>query len=322
MKTIFLFPGYGAQFVGMGKELYDEFRIVQEYFEEASNCLGHNFVKLCFAASDVELGRMDQAYPSLFLVSCAIAHLLKDQGVYPDCVAGFNIGEYAAIYTAKGFTFPDGLYLISKYVTFYQQAFEQRAVSGLQISGLSLKMVKGLCEAVSDATDVVYVAASLQAQVHVVMGHSDAVDRLRKAAREKDAESVQEIGAEFGLHSSLMDDVIAQYKIYMEKVDFKDLEVPLLANVDAQPITVGADVKETVINQVTKPIQWHKILAAVEEYDLVVQVGPGTEMRDMVLALYPDKKVVAVNTKADIQELRQIINQPVDQQKGIEDADI
>ncbi|HEV2601908.1 MAG TPA: acyltransferase domain-containing protein [Candidatus Babeliales bacterium] len=322
MKTIFLFPGYGAQFVGMGKELYDEFRIVQEYFEEASNCIGHNFVKLCFAASDVELGRMDQAYPSLFLVSCAIAHLLKDQEIYPDCVAGYNIGEYAAIYTAKGFTFPDGLYLISKYVSFYQQAFQQGAVSGLRISGLSLKMVKGLCELASDDVHAVYVAASLSPQVHVVMGHADAVDRVRKAAGEKDAESMQEVGAEFGLHSSLMEQVVAQYKIYMEKVDFKDLEVPLLANVDAKPITLGADVKETVINQTILPIQWHKILAAVQEYDLVVQVGPGTEIRDMVLALYPDKKVVAVNTKADIQELKQIINQPMDQQKGIDDANI
>src|SRR5579872_2129839 len=100
MKIALLFPGYGSQFVGMGKELYDEHRIVQEYFEEASNCLNINFVKLCFASSDAELRKAENAYTALFLVSSAIAALLQQYGVTPHAVAGYNIGQLSAVHVA------------------------------------------------------------------------------------------------------------------------------------------------------------------------------------------------------------------------------
>src|SRR5206468_1601039 len=108
---------YGSQFVGMGKDLYDQSRIMQEYFEEASNCLNINFVKLCFASSDAELARAEHAYPALFLVSCALHALIKEQGVQANIVAGYNQGEFSAVYAAGGINFPDGLYLLSKYAS-------------------------------------------------------------------------------------------------------------------------------------------------------------------------------------------------------------
>src|SRR3984957_20471227 len=110
MKIAFLFPGYGSQFVGMGKELYDESRIIQEYFEEASNCLNINFVKLCFASSDAELGKVTNAYGSLFLTRSAIAALLNEQRTVPDVVAWHALGELSAICSMHGISLPDGLY--------------------------------------------------------------------------------------------------------------------------------------------------------------------------------------------------------------------
>src|SRR5579859_6426456 len=99
MKIATLFPGYGSQYVGMGKELYDESRIMQEYFEEASNCLNINFVKLCFASSDAEISRIDNALLTNFLVGSALFALLKDLGFKTDVLVGHNAGEYAAIYS-------------------------------------------------------------------------------------------------------------------------------------------------------------------------------------------------------------------------------
>src|SRR5262245_26836049 len=121
MKIALLFPGYGSQFVGMGKELYDEYRIVQEYFEEASNCLNVNFVKLCFASSDVELGKMVNAYTSLFLIGASVYAVLKESGIEVDIVAGYNNGENAALFAAHCFSLPDGLYLLNKFCSFYQE---------------------------------------------------------------------------------------------------------------------------------------------------------------------------------------------------------
>ena len=147
MKIGMLFPGYGSQFVGMGKELYDESRVMQEYFEEASNCLNMNFVKLCFASSDTEIGRMEHAYPLLFLMSSSIAALLKQEGIQPDIVLGYNTGEYAAIHTAGGFSFPDGLYLLSKYHALYQELLATIEVAGMRVTGLSSSELEALCTA-------------------------------------------------------------------------------------------------------------------------------------------------------------------------------
>ena len=105
MNIALLFPGYGSQYVGMAKDLYDESRTIQEYFEEAGNCLPINFVKLCFASSDTELSRMEHAYSATFLVSCAIHALLKEEGIKADVVAGYNLGEYTALYAATALVF-------------------------------------------------------------------------------------------------------------------------------------------------------------------------------------------------------------------------
>src|SRR5438045_2310441 len=163
MKIGILFPGYGSQFVGMGKELYDESRIMQEYFEEAANCLNVNFVKLCFASSDAELAKMENAYPATFLVSCAIYALLKEEGILlhhggvnpellrregqvtADIVAGYNLGEYAALHAAGGISFPDGLYLLNKYAHFYEQALPALDVGILQITGISTRTLEKAC---------------------------------------------------------------------------------------------------------------------------------------------------------------------------------
>ena len=114
MRTALLFPGHGAQRVGMVKEFYNNSRAVQELFEQASHCLDINFIRLCFASSDAELSRVENAFPALFLMQCAVVKYLQEQGVSYDAVAGCDVGSYAAAYAAGSLTLPDGLYLLSK----------------------------------------------------------------------------------------------------------------------------------------------------------------------------------------------------------------
>jgi [acyl-carrier-protein] S-malonyltransferase len=232
------------------------------------------------------------------------------------------VGEYAAIHTAHGLTFPDGLYLLSKYVTFYQELFAQGTLAGLRIKGLAHERILQICEQESTVESSVYVAAHEQEETFVVMGHTQVVDRMRVLLKELGAVSIESVPMEFGVYSALMDPMSGQYKMYMEKVDFKDLEVPLYANVDAQSVTLGREVKERVLNQLTHEIEWYDILKKVDEYDCVVQIGPGNEIQKMVHALYPDKKCVAINTKTDIKTLKQIINPSLDNQEEKKDANI
>src|ERR1700733_12339066 len=196
MKIALLFPGYGSQFVGMGKDLYDEYRIVQEYFEEASNCLNNNFVKLCFASSDSELGKMVNAYTALFLLGCSTYAVLKENGIEPDVVTGYNDGESAALFAAGCFSLPDGLYLLSKMCSFYQEHIDAMDVDAIRITNVSTKQIEDACERVSGAEGKAFIAIYNSPTDHIVAGNRNQLSEIKDSI---DAPgTVEYIGAEGG----------------------------------------------------------------------------------------------------------------------------
>src|SRR5579863_1457205 len=179
MKIALLFPGYGSQYVGMGKELYDEYRIVQEYFEEASTILDINFVKLCFASSDAELSKFLNAYTSLFLVGCSVSALLKELGITPAVVAGYNNGEYAALFAGGCFSLPDGLYLLNKFASFYQEFLDTVSVDVMQVKGVTTKRLETICAQVSNKEEKIAIALYNGPTDHCVAGSVDQLDQVR-----------------------------------------------------------------------------------------------------------------------------------------------
>jgi [acyl-carrier-protein] S-malonyltransferase len=313
MKIGMLFPGYGSQYVGMAKELYDESRLVQEYFEEASNCLNTNFVKLCFASSENELARMDAAYTALFLVSGSIHALLKQEGIVPSIVAGYNLGEYSAIFAAGGFTFPDGLYLLNKYASFYQEELVGKEVAILQVSGVSTTALEDLCFKANHDDMSASIAIYKSPTEHVISGKADAVEQVRSWVYDHYADArLESLGLEVGLHSPLMEPVVEKLTIYLEKVDFKDLSVPLLSGVDAQVIEKAEEVKYHVINHLNHPSVWSQVMTRLADCDVLIEVGPGSKLSDMAKLLYPGKSIIAINKRSDIDVLNKIL-QPTTQ---------
>ena len=306
MKIGMLFPGYGSQFVGMAKDLYDESRLMQEYFEEASNCLNSNFVKLCFASSDAELGRPENAYPALFLVSTSLAALLKQEGIEPHVVAGHSIGEFAAMHHAGGLSFPDGLYVLSKYAGLYQDFLSQTAMSGMQVTGLDSVQIAQLCKQASDTDHSVSVAVVSSPTSFCVMGHAPAVDALRVLLADHPA-TLEDMPVELGLHSPLMDSVVAHLGLYLEKVDFKPMAIPLIASTDARSIAHGDEGRAAVIKHVHAQLAWYDTLMQFADCDILVEVGPGLSLREPIAQLFPDKLYRAINKRSDIDELKALV---------------
>jgi len=308
MKIAFLFPGYGSQFVGMAKELYDEYRVVQEYFEEAANCLKGNFVKLCFASSDAELGRLENAYVALFLVSNAIAQLLKEKGIVPDAVAGRDQGEYAAFCFAGGMSFPDGLYLLAKYASIYAEALNKMDAQLEKVEGVDRQTLERICDEVRGADGGgPFMAVYAEPTTHIVAGNNAAIARLRVVVEKIEGATLSGVDPEMGMHSPLMDEVYAAFKPYMAKVDCKDLTIPFICHPDKCCVRSCDDVKECIGSHMTSPVYWAQTRNDLMDYDLIVQIGPGTELGEALKKSYPDKTVMMINTKADVEALEALV---------------
>lgn len=305
MKIGILFPGYGSQFVGMSKELYDNSRLVQEYFEEASICLGINFVKLCFASSDSELAKIDNAYPALFLVSSAVAALVKENGIKIDCVAGHGIGEHGALYTAGGLSFPDALYLIKKLAHFYSNIREELDAKSVTIDGISAKKLDLICKENSTAECCAQIAIYENKHAYQVTGHTEAVNAVIESVEDSSSATVEEIDSIEGFHSPLLNDLAAQLKIYLTKIDFKDLQIPLITSTDGKEVLKAKKAQDAIMRQIVKPVYWSNVLKQFASVDLIIVPAPSKHLVSEVKSYYPDKTVIGIDTLADIDILKQ-----------------
>lgn len=303
MKKALIFPGYMDQYIGMGKDLYDEYRIVQEYFEEALNCTNINFVKLCFASSASELSRIHNAYMSLFLLGYSVFGLLKEANIVPDLVAGYNNGEIAALSAAGCFSLPDGLYLLAKYSALYQEALETLDVAVVRISGISEKQLNDILKN-KEYKDHLTVAFYHDTEKYSVSGNARVVSLLYEELQESDGISVEYETTEMGLHSYLMNDTIDQFRAYLEKVDFKDLSIPVMRSFDGTVIQSGDQARDSFIRHFVSPIKFTLIIEALSEYDVIMIASPAKNLYDIITSHYPEKMVVAIEKKADIELLK------------------
>jgi [acyl-carrier-protein] S-malonyltransferase len=305
MKIGMIFPGYGSQYVGMAKDVYDESRVMQEYFDQASLCVEINFIKLCFASSEAELAKMQQAYSALFAVSSSLYAALLHEGIEPDVVVGYNVGLYAAMHAAKGLSFADGLYVLKKLTQYAQELLEQERLGMARVKGPSTDELILLLKQI--AQDQVSIAVYEMPNQHIITGPENSVDLCVQHLKDMPDVKVEEIPAEFGIHGKYMLPAIDKFKIYLEKVDFKDIAIPMISNVTGLPVQEGAELKQEVIQHFTQPVQWLECLKALHTCDVILSVGPGTLLVEMAKQLYPNKQILPVATLADIAEVKKII---------------
>lgn len=300
MKKIgIFFSGYGNQCIGMGKEFYDQSRVMQELFEEAANCLEINFVKLCFASSDAEIKKMENAYPAIFLYQISLVALLKEQGIVPYKVAGLDIGEYAALYTAGGINLPDALYFLRKFAQSYQAIVDEDKFAQIRIAGIDEETIKKLCQEVTDETDAAMIAVYELPHQMVISGTQKAVSQLAATVKKDYDIKPEKLDVERGLHSMYMDDVVKNIKMYLEKIDFKDTKIPFVSGVIAQPLQEGELFRASIMQHIHAPTQWLKVMHEFSDCDVIIEIGYGNALSSLFNRVYPDKKVYTLAVPAD-----------------------
>jgi [acyl-carrier-protein] S-malonyltransferase len=298
-------PGYGSQYIGMGKDLYDNSRLVQEYFEEASSCLNLNFVKLCFASSEQELNKIENAYPTIFLLTACGLGLVKELGITPQIVAGHGIvGFYSALYAAGALNFVDTLYLLKKLAAFYQEFLQTHTFSGLRTEGISYRLIAAQCKDLLEEEQL-FVAIREPQNHCVLIGTPDAVQESKRRLTQYSNTPLKIGGVESGLYSSFAQDLAQHFGVYREKVDFKDTIIPILRNDTGLGVTNAEILKRLSKEQLCKPLRWDKVMETVSAtctHLIIPTAAPN--FCAMISKFHPDKTVQIVDSMATLDYLK------------------
>ncbi len=311
IKIGVLFPGQGTQFVGMCKEFYDTERVVQEMFDQASSCLDINFVKLCFASSEqVQLDEIN-SQTSIFLVSAAIYRLLSEEyGLVPTIAAGHSLGEYTAIHAAGGLSFGDTLYLLQKRAKIVREGTLAQQGGLLAVMNISYDELNRICFAYDNPATMVHVAeiASFNSPTQMVV--SGTIPELELIAH--DVKSLKgkatRLSVSVAYHSRLVREAEAQFVPYLVKVDFSQLQFPVVNNIMAKEVLEPAEVKLSLVRQTSSHVLWWQSMAKFADMDIIVEVGPGDKFSKMLRREWPDKPIFSINNQQDIDDLMECID--------------
>lgn len=294
MKHAYVFPGQGAQFSGMGKELYENNAEAKALFEKANEILGFRITDIMFEGSADDLKQTKVTQPAVFLHSVILAKVL---GVKPDAVAGHSLGEFSALVVAGALSFEDGLRLVAKRAMAMQKCCENEPGGMAAILALEDEVVEKVCQEIEG----VVVAANYNCPGQLVIsGADEAVDAACAKLKEAGAKRALRLPVGGAFHSPLMEAARAELEQAIAEVEFHTPVCPIYQNVDAQPQSDAEQIKTNVIAQLTSPVRWTQISRNMiaDGFDEFTELGPGTVLQGLIKKVNAE---VAVESKATMQ---------------------
>lgn len=275
----YVFPGQGAQFSGMGKDLYDTSEVAREMFHKANEVLGFEITKIMFEGTDEELKQTKVTQPAIFLHSTILAACLGDS-FQPDMVAGHSLGELSALVANKTLNFEDGLKLVSKRALAMQAACEAEPSTMAAILGLDDAVVEEIC----DKVDGIVVAANYNCPGQLVIsGAVPAVEKACELATEAGARRAMILPVGGAFHSPLMEPAREELAAAIEATTFNAPSCPVYQNVTASAVTDPQEIKNNLVAQLTAPVRWTQTMNQMiaDGCEEVIEVGPGKVLQGL-----------------------------------------
>ena len=295
-KIACIFPGQGAQYPGMGKELAQNYKEAMNIFDLASERLGIDMKKLCFEGDEEELKKTENTQPSILTVSIALLEVLKLKGIEPQIAAGLSLGEYSALVASKAISFADAVALVKKRGKYMQEAVPSGEGTMAAIMGIERESVMECLKMASGYGVVEAANFNCPGQV-VIAGHTSAVEKACSILKERGARKAIMLPVSAPFHSSLLKPAGEKLAAELENVNISDNELPVVSNVNAQVIMNKYEIKRCLIEQVSSSVLWEDSIRRMIDMgvDTFIEVGPGRTLSAFVKKI--DKSLYVHNVE-------------------------
>lgn len=304
MSVAVVFPGQGSQFVGMGKDFYDKFDIVKEFYSNADKALGYSLSNIMFNGPENDLKLTQNTQPALVTMSASIWSLIKEK-VQPVFFAGHSLGEYSAVYASGGLSFEETVKAVHNRGKFMQSAVPVGEGAMSAVLGLDDETVSNVCASISKDGYIVEPANFNCAGQVVIAGSADAVAFAGNELKSAGAKRVVPLPVSAPFHCSLMQKAKEDMAEYLNNITINDLNIPIINNIDAKVEKAGSDVKDALIRQVAGTVKWtqsveNMISSGVTTF---IEVGAGSVLTGLIKKINKTVETINISTVDDLGKL-------------------
>ena len=282
MKTAFIFSGQGAQYAGMGKELYDNFQCVKEVFDKADSVLDFKVTDMCFGEDD-RLNDTEYTQPALLTMSYAIYKLMSEKGLKADYVAGLSLGEYSAHAVSGTMSFEEAVKLVRKRGKFMTEAVPKGEGAMCAVLSLEAEKIQEACDEVKETGRCMIANYNAPGQI-VIAGDKEAVEKAAEIVKEKGAKRAVMLNVSGPFHTSLLKPAADKLNEELNKIKLNDMDIPVITNLTAEIVESKEQVVDILTKQVMNPVKWEQSVKKMIELgvDTFVEMGPGKTLSSFV----------------------------------------
>lgn len=295
VKIAFIFPGQGAQYVGMGKDLYENLPNVAQVFDRADHALGFSIKDLCFEGPEEKLKETENTQPAILTMSIAIMEEMTARGIKPDVTAGLSLGEYASLVTAGALEFEDAVKLVKKRGKYMQEAVPLGVGTMAAIMGLNREDVLECCQ--QSSGDGIVEAANFNCPGQIVIsGEIEAVEKAVEIAREKGARKAVVLPVSAPFHCEMLESAGKKLADALAEINVKNASIPVISNVNAIEELDSSQIADNLVKQVSRPVLWEDSVVRMLDIgvDIFIELGPGKTLTSFLKKINRNAKVYNV----------------------------